>query len=351
MFYSTWHCVVAADSGDPVHDISEVLAGRQAWGPLGEFHWWDEPEAGYYCLSRNDALLEQHAILLRDAGIDFIFVDVTNHAYVDWRSDRTRQMILDPMERLLAVWSTIAGAPRVVPWVPVPAADEDPDEYTVDALLEMLDRYPGMHFEYLGRPLVLVTENSVHVTDEAKLAALSADYTMRRMWGVFSDDGPMWSFMQRCQEDPTDPALCDQRSAVLDGEIEQISIAAAYQETYMSIPTATPKHRGLTFRRQFETLLRNPGVPIATITGWNEWIAQRQPCDANPTCPCATYPDGCFIDQYDLERNRDIEPASNEMGDYYYRLLADCITLYRSGEVCGPATADNLCCRECDVGE
>ena len=351
MFYNLWHCVVSADNpaGTPVHDISEVLAGRQSWGPIGEFHWWDEPQAGYYCLARNDPLLVRHATLLRDAGVDFVFLDVTNHAYVDGRSDRTRQMILEPLERLLAVWSTVERAPRVVPWVPLPQAGTDPAQYTVDALLQALGRYPGMQFEYLDRPLVLVTENEVHVTSEAKFAALSADYTLRRMWGVFRDDGPLWSFMQRCQEAPTSAALCDQRSAVLGGSLEQISIAAAYQETYMSLPSATPKHRGLTFRRQFETLLRNPDVPIATITGWNEWIAQRQPCDAHPSCPCTTYPSGCFIDQWDVEYSRDLEPGNNELGDYYYRLLVDCIALFRSGRMCGPATADNLCCREADV--
>lgn len=351
IFYNTWHCVASADNpaGDPVRDISEVLAGRQSWGPVGSFHWWDEPAAGYYCLARNDELLARHATMLRDAGIDFVFVDVTNHAYVDGRSDRTRAMILEPMERLLAVWSTVVGAPRVVPWVPLPAAGTDPSQYTVDALLEMLGRHPGMQFEYLGRPLVLVTENAVHVTDEAKFAALSATCTLRRMWGLLADGGPTWSFLQRCRRDPTEAARCDQRSAVLDGGIEQIPIGAAYQQTYMSLPTATPKHRGLTFRRQFETLLRNPDVPIATITGWNEWIAQRQPCGADPSCPCATYPSGCFLDQWDVERSRDLEPGTNEMGDYYYRLLADCISLFRSGRMCEPATADNLCCREDDV--
>jgi hypothetical protein len=206
-----------------------------------------------------------------------------------------------------------------------------------------------MHFQYLGHPLVLVTVNSVHVPSEAKLTALAATYTVRRMWGVFPDDGPTWSFLQRCQHSPTEAAPCDQRNAVLGGGIEQISITTAYQETYMSIPSATPKHRGLTFRKQFETLLDNPETPIATITGWNEWIAQRQPCDANPTCPCGTYPAGCFIDQYDVERSRDIEPGKNAMGDYYYRLLRDCITLFRSRQGCGPATASNLCCRDADV--
>jgi hypothetical protein len=344
IFYSTWHCVAAADNpdGDPVYDISEALEGRQSWGPFGAFHWWDEPEAGYYCLARNDFLLERHAILLRDAGVDFVFLDASRHAYVDGRSDRTQETILEPVERLLAVWSGIEGAPRVVPWVPVPSATTDPETYTVDALLELLGEYPAMRFEYLGRPLILVTENSAFAANEARLAELAAAYTVRRLWGVYADSGPAWSFLQPCEQDPTEPEPCDQRAAVLQGEVEEISISAAYQETFMSLPNATPKLRGLTFRRQFETLLLNPDTPIALISAWNEWIERRTPCGENPACPCDIYPSGCFIDLYDVERSRDLEPGRNEMGDYYYRLLADCIALFRSGRMCEAATADNL---------
>ncbi len=343
IFYSTWHCIAANER--TVHDISEVLAGRQAWGGYGVFHYWDEPAAGYYCLSEDDALLRRHAELLRDAGIDFVFLDATNHAYVDARSHDTRGMILEPLDRLLAVWSTVPGAPQVVPWVPVVEAGENPAVYTVDAILSRLAAYPGMHFEYLGRPLVLVTENSLYPVNAAREAALSHSYTVRRMWGVFSEDGPTWSFLQRCQSSPTDSDPCEQRLSVRGGEVEQIPIAAAYQQNYMSNPaTATPKHRGLTFRKQFQRAFDWPETPIITITGWNEWIAQRQRC-GDPTCPCSTFPDGCFIDQWDVEYSRDIEPADNEMGDYYYRLMAACIALFRSGARCDAAHTENLCCR------
>jgi hypothetical protein len=349
IFYSTWHCPFAADNpeGNPVHDISEIIAGRQSWGALRAFHWWDQPEPGYYCLSRNDELLRRHAELLRDAGIDFIFFDATNHAYVDWRSDRTAQMILEPLDRILAVWSTIPGAPQIVPWVPIVEASTNPAVNTIDAILERFARYPGMHFEHLGRPLILVTENSTFVTSEAKIAELERSFTVRRMWAHLFDDGPMWSFMESCEADPTSGDPCRQRSGTHDGAIEQVSITTAYQMTYMSVPEyAVPKHRGLTFRRQFQTLFDNPEAPIATITGWNEWIAQRMPCGENPTCPCSTYPQGCFMDQYDVEYSRDIEPGRNEMGDYFYRLLASCIALYRSGGICDASTASELCCRD-----
>ena len=130
---------------------------------------------------------------------------------------------------------------------------------------------------------------------------------------------------------------------------EQLAITTAYQATYMNVPSATPKHKGLTFRKQFETLINNPQIAIATITGWNEWMAQRIPCGEHPACPCAgipSYPTGCFMDQYDIERSRDIEPGKNAMGDYYYRLLKACIALFRSGARCDAAHANDLCCKD-----
>ena len=151
--------------------------------------------------------------------------------------------------------------------------------------------------------------------------------------------------MEGCDAEPLSGEPCNQRIATHDGAPEQVSITMAYQLTYMSVPDyAVPKHGGLTFRRQFQTLFDHPEAPIATITGWNEWIAQRTPCGQHQTCPCATYPDGCFLDQYDIEYSRDIEPGQNERGDLYYQLLTSCIDLYRTGWICDDASASELCC-------
>lgn len=346
MFYSTWHCPIA--NARPIHDISEVLAGRQNWGPYEAFHYWDEPAEGYYCLSQNDGLLRRHAEQLRDAGIDFIFIDATNHP---WRhnADRTLQMILEPLDRLLAVWSTVPGAPKVVPWVPITTPVPAGDQFTIDIMLARLAAYPGMHFEYLGRPLILITENEQWPVNTARESELSARYTIRRMWGALADSGPRWSFMQRCERSPTDSRPCNQRVSMRDGRIEHIPVAVAYQQNFMNdTRTATPKHRGLTFRKQFQRVFDAPETPIVTITGWNEWIAQRQRCGQAwqaGTCPCDRFPDGCFLDKWDVEYNRDIEPGRNEMGDYYVRLMGACISLYRSGASCDAAHAANLCCR------
>ncbi|MBI5531270.1 MAG: hypothetical protein HY898_01045 [Deltaproteobacteria bacterium] len=348
IFYHTWHCPSAAH----VHDLTEILAGNAPYGDYGESHWWGQPADGYYCLTNNTGLLTKHAEQLRDMGVDFVFVDVTNHA---WNSnalcDRPVEMILQPFTTLVDVWSGIAGAPRIVPWVPVVASDATHPDAThmVYTLLNLLNSHPGLQFVYEGKPLVLVTENSTYPADPAKLTALSANYTVRRMWANEADGTSKWSYMERCEESPLKSQPCFQRAAMLGGSAEQIPISMAYQADYMShLATATPKHHGKTFRKQFETLLNNPEVPIATITGWNEWVVGRLKCNENPLCVCSDPQDanGCFLDQYNIEYNRDIEPGKNTMGTYFYDMVKSCITLFRAGKRCTPDNAGDLCCKD-----
>jgi hypothetical protein len=358
VFYHTWHCPSSQD----VHDVSKCLAGQEAWPPWPSDpnaqtpFWWGEPAGGYYCLTNNTALLTQHAEMLRDMGADFVFVDVTNHNYnTSTLCAAPEAMIIEPFTTLVNVWKSIPGAPKLVPWVPVsdcptylpPSACNQPDNtYMVYSMLDLLAG-TGMAFEYQGKPLLLITENSIYPASDARLAALSSNYTIRKMWAFEPDGTEKWSYLENCNESPLEGQPCNQRIAVKNGAGEQFPIATAYGADYMShTNTATPKHYGKTLRKQFETLLDNPEIPIATITGWNEWLTGRWPC-GSPACDCSNAFDstyGCFLDQFTDEYNRDIEPANNATGDYYYRLVQSCISLFRAGKRCTPDNANDLCC-------
>ena len=70
------------------------------------------------------------------------------------------------------------------------------------------------------------------------------------------------------------------------------------------------------------------GCPRARvcITGWNEWVAQRFISDGTNTFLGQTVPAGgtYFVDTYNEEYNRDIEPMKNGHTDnYYYQLVAN----------------------------
>ena len=69
-----------------VHDVSKTLAedplaryttASPPWGPKGAFHFWGEPLYGYY-RSEDPWVLRRHAMLLSDAGVDFLVFDTTN---------------------------------------------------------------------------------------------------------------------------------------------------------------------------------------------------------------------------------------------------------------------------------
>lgn len=178
------------------------------------------------------------------------------------------------------------------------------------------------------------------------LSRFNKKFTVRLAWGI-EDPGSNWSFLQPCAPgflQSQGQQRCGQKFTVVDGVPEQIAIGTAYHQTMISDKrTAVPKFGGRTFVRQFETLYEHPEIPIALITGWNEWIAQRFCLDASggftgkpSQCVSETFPDGTriFVDQYNLEYNRDIEPDTR-LGDRYYRLMKDCIALYRKGRSCG----------------
>jgi hypothetical protein len=74
--------------------------------------------------------------------------------------------------------------------------------------------------------------------------------------------------------------------------------------------------RGLNFAEQFERALKED-PKLIFITGWNEWIAQRFGEFAGAKSPVV------FVDQFDEEHSRDIEPMRSGHGDaYYYQMVS-----------------------------
>ncbi len=337
VLYEPWHCITVRRE---LYDISEIFAGRQTWGPIPEFHWWDEPQNGYYCLSEQPDVLRDHAIKLRDAGVDFIVFDASNNSKTD--ANQTSSAILEPMQKLLEEWSKIDNAPKVVPWFPL-TTDAD----TPQAMLNLLAQYPSMRFIYQGKPMAMAVrggDGGWSYIDENRYQALSSEYTMRRMWGENLSDLSQWSFISKCQtgfKASQGTADCNQIISTNNGQLDEISISMAYQESWMSDKrTATPRFGGATFVKQFQTLFNNPSTPIALLTAWNGWMSQRICTNANYSLPLTTgctnetYPNGDYIiaDEYDQEYSIDIEPAKNERGDFYYQLMKSCINKFRQGD-------------------
>jgi hypothetical protein len=80
--------------------------------------------------------------------------------------------------------------------------------------------------------------------------------------------------------------------------------------------------RGLNFQEQWERALREDPRFIF-VTGWNEWIGERMDDFMGVQAPVL------FVDTYDQERSRDIEPMRGGHGDSYYYQTVSAIRRFK----------------------
>jgi hypothetical protein len=80
--------------------------------------------------------------------------------------------------------------------------------------------------------------------------------------------------------------------------------------------------RGLNFAEQWERALQED-PQFVFITGWNEWIAGRFDSFGGVKEPVM------FVDQFDQEHSRDIEPMKGGHGDHYYYQMVSAIRRYK----------------------
>jgi hypothetical protein len=88
---------------------------------------------------------------------------------------------------------------------------------------------------------------------------------------------------------------------------------------------------GLNFSEQFEHALKED-PRVIFITGWNEWIASRFNHFGSVHEPVM------FVDQFNQERSRDIEPMRGGHGDNYYYQMVSFIRRYKGVRSPGAAS-------------
>lgn len=339
MFYFLWN---DASEKEGPFDVSKILAkDRDAlskntsppWGPLTRFHHWGEPLFGYY-LADDEWVLRKHAQMLSDAGVDVIIFDTSNkltykHNYLT----------------LLRVFHQMRQEGNKTPRVAFLTPFWDPKS-TVALLYEELyskHLYEDLWFRWDSKPLILADPEKVD-------PAVRSFFTFRAPQPDYFQ-GPtrkdQWSWLEVYPQHMFKNAK---------GESEQMSVGVAQNAVdkrlgSMSEPgskgrsfhggktDASPDAvlYGLNFAEQFEHALKaNPRLVF--VTGWNEWIAGRWPEFNNVK-------GNMFVDQYDQEHSRDIEPMKGGHGDNYYFQLVSFVRRYkgvRSMRQASPAKTINI---------
>ena len=90
-------------------------------------------------------------------------------------------------------------------------------------------------------------------------------------------------------------------------------------------PTPGAIDRGLNFQEQAERALKED-PEFVFITGWNEWVAGRFPEFAGVKLPVM------FVDEFNQEFSRDIEPMIGGHGDNYYYQMVSFIRRFKGVE-------------------
>ena len=320
LFYWLWHGPLRNDTPD--YDISKTLRkepDRTQWPHLA--YYWGEPELGYY-RSSDAYVMQKHLSLFCLVGIDFLFLDFTNLV-----------MDKDELRLLLRLTGNMRrngyDPPRLVPFFntnPVPKLEEFYTEFYRDTA------YRDAWFVLDGKPLVLSPVQ--HPSDRK----INDAFTWRRMWAGKDADG-FWHYFD---DYPQTPALRP------DGVAEQIAVAAGKGAPLWDYPAygsksstrdSTPAYdrywnsprsgEGLFFEEQWKGAERFRPL-IVCVTGWNEWKAEAWPATAELVAGGITFQnrklaegETYFVDEFNEEFNRDLEPQAGKNSDnYFYQLAA-----------------------------
>ena len=332
IFYFLW---LEGGKDAHVYDISKLIAAdprSPAWGPEHAFHWWGEPYFGYY-RSDDEWVIARHAQLLGDAGVDVVFFDVTNALTYD----ATLKTVCDVFTRLRA-------SGRRTPQVAFLTHSK-----SAKVVTHLYDTFykPGLYqdlwFRWRGKPLMLAPSDGI-------APAVARFFTLRESWawsdpkGWFGDGRGKWPWLDNtpqkygwidAKDKPEEVAV-----AVSQHPVTPIgrSFAAGKQPPADQLQSAA----GAYFAEQWTRALK-VDPEFVFVTGWNEWIAQRTLSDGKTGPRQLGYAtlkagDSYFVDTYDEEFSRDIEPMTGGHGDDCYYQLVDGIRRFKGAAATPPAT-------------
>ena len=315
IFYFNWH---AAFGNKEVHDIAKILKANPAsppWGPVQAPHYWSEPRFGYY---RPDDpwVIRKHVQMLTDAGVDMLVLDATNGFTYD--AER---------EALCVVLEQMKAEGHHVPQIAMFAYAQH--HAVVQHLWESFYK-PGKHrelwFQWKGKPLLLTPPEGL--SEEVK-----AFFTLRTSWAWtrgqpwFADGKDKWPWLDSAPQVPGWHDAPNKAECVPVGTSQHATsnIGRSFHGSRQPPPTECRSSEGLYFDEQWKHAL--PHDPeFIFITGWNEWIAQRFLSDGSMTFLGRVLPAGetFFVDDYNPEFSRDIEPMRGGFGDnYYWQMIAN----------------------------
>ena len=342
--------------------------------------YWAEPYFGYYS-SMDEWVFRKHAYMLDAAGVDFIFLDVSNDTFYE-----------EQVKVLFDTWKSICNEGGNTPRIAFMYGDMP---FTLlDGLYTLLEPfynhpdYRELLFCWEGKPLLLgncdtpdkptwtVSKTTPQSRAEYRKALkddfllnefymnryeslLNDCFTVRKCWAwQAGKNKSTYGYWDWLQESPQ--AL----GTDFNGNPEQISVSMGVHahtnrgrsylngdNTYNSegnygFTLGTARY-GYFFAEQFDYALTQ-NVDVVMITGWNEWWGGVQKVNnKKQTCGQTATPGFYMVDQMSPEYSRDGEPmkirdsgeGSIGFGDNYYYQMVSYIRKFK-GHDAAPTTVN-----------
>ena len=376
IFYVTWHDegkynLKAPYGGDVTRTLLEAPEARldaahPAWKE-GSLHW-GEPEAGYF-LSQDRWLIRRDLSMLADAGVDVLILDVTN-AVLYWDE---WAVLFEEMQKMRDLGNRV---PQFCFW-----AFNGNVVSVVTQLYERVykkERAKDFWFMWNGRPLLLYNAEPDHDANGGgyKSGVYSQEildfFTLRNMWWGYYEWGghryvgteDNWSFGYEMNDNrvasmqPADLASRHQgrleemavtpaqhpisitgkswRRGIHEPPLNQYDLPDSAYVPWLGHTVAHPEGYGIYFQDRWdEAIAVDPN--FIYINDWNEWTAGKYVSGFAPGSTTEPGPTNFlgrenpfyFVDQYNAEFNRTIQPMRGGYTDNYYMQMVQNIRRYK----------------------
>jgi hypothetical protein len=334
-------------AADEPYNVAHILAAdpnaaskpeSPPWGPIGMSHYWSEPLFGYYN-SADPWVLRRHAQLLADAGVDTLIFDTTN-----------AQTYRDTYLALCEVFRQIRQAGGRTPQISF-MVNTRAGETALQIFHDLYQKglYRELWFQWQGKPLM--------ICDPAEASPeLTAFFTLRRAHWPFTLTNTPYAWHWEATypqaygytDDPEKPEQVNvsvaQNLRAKDGKVTNMSSGEArgrsFHQGRQNITPGSVDH-GYNAQEQWQRAF-DLKPPFVMVTGWNEWTAGRW---RQPNGPLV------FVDQFDQEFSRDIEPMRDGHGDNYYWQLVANVRRYKGGSPLPEASAPRTIRRNDDFSQ
>lgn len=347
MFYWTWHERHDAP-GTEVKNNTEIIrqypeamqdANHPAWTKKATGNYfWGEPLFGYY-RTTDTWVLRKHAELLADAKVDGVFFDCTNGTFT-WDAST---------DSLLCAWDQAQKEGVNVPKIAfmLPFGFNENSLYSLRHLYDRLyskGKYKNLWLHWNGKPVIMAYPHNL--TDNEQDRAIKEFFTFRPGQPDYVD-GPnpafpnQWGWLENYPQHGYVPTT--------DGSYELVTVGIAqnacpetkghcsafnkpgsHSRSYTKRKGFDPRPDGYlygwNFLEQWDRAYELDPKAVF-ITGWNEWIAGKYTRENSPW----TGDPFSFVDQFDSDRSRDIEPVKTwgDYGDVYYLQLVDRVRKFK----------------------